>query len=133
MCGPRLCSFTGSRHLAWSVPLLPPTYFLPPSFIHFFLFFIPALLVPGEDWRARLVTFVFVLVTGPLVAMPLARGKAYNGEWPAMWCLFSVGQALSLLAAEVWKGALSGGGGGARQPTRVARRKKRASETTKRA
>lgn len=93
MCGQRLCVFQGSRHLAWSVPLLPSSYFLPGPFAHFLLFFGPALLLPGPDAGPRRVTAAVCLLLGPLLSMTAARGASYALEWPAIWCLMSSAQA----------------------------------------
>ena len=48
MCGPVLCTYRGALHLAWSVPLLPTSYWIPNGALHFILFFLPSLIAPGH-------------------------------------------------------------------------------------
>jgi len=39
--GNKLCTFRGNLHLAWSVPMADPTYYIPSAAIHFFCMFAP--------------------------------------------------------------------------------------------
>ena len=82
LCGSRLCSFHGSWHIAWEMPLngielLGLGYYLP-------AFILP--LVYGS-WRFTL----YHILVGPLLA--LLTTNSWN-EWPAVWCLFSIGLLL---------------------------------------
>jgi len=96
--------------------LQPPSYFIPSSFIHFFMFFIPALITPGPDWPFRLAVAGFGFMTGPLLAIPRSTGKHYTFEWPATWCAYSIVQVALVLAMEAWawgtvgRGAVRGRG-----------------------
>lgn len=73
MCGPRLCTFKaapgtgGSGHLGWELPLLPASYFLPNASIHFFVFFMPNL-VMARHLVDHLITPV-LLLTGMCVCV----------------------------------------------------------------
>lgn len=90
LCGGELCSYQGVRHIAWSLPLLPATYFVPGGFIHFFLFFGPALLLAGPRAPIRRVVVTIALALGPVTAMALVRkAESYQHEWAAVWCLVS--------------------------------------------
>ncbi len=44
-----LCTYLGNYHLAWSVPLMDPTYFSPSVFIHCFMMFAPFALNIDRD------------------------------------------------------------------------------------
>jgi hypothetical protein len=39
--GPALCTYAGIKHLAWSIPLLPVSYYMPSLGIHSFMMFAP--------------------------------------------------------------------------------------------
>merc|ERR1711865_1078550 len=41
--GEKLCTFNGKYHLAWSVPMADPSYFMPSAQIHAFMMFAPFL------------------------------------------------------------------------------------------
>jgi hypothetical protein len=122
MCGQQLCTYVpsspsqgGSGHLAWSLPLLPSSYFSPNSALHFFVFFMPGLVL-GRHLVDRLMIPV-LLLSGPLVSMwlsasPAASGRlpaSYAHEWPSVWCMLSVAQvALALLREAILAGGKSG-------------------------
>lgn len=54
------------------------------SFLHFFLFFMPALVLGGVPQR---VLGVLALLTGPLVTDQVVAGddRAQRYEWASMW------------------------------------------------
>ena len=89
LCGEQLCSIHGSWHIAWQVPLngfgwLMLGYLLP-------AFVLP---IAYGSWRC---TF-YHLITGPI----LARLTTSNlNEWPAVWCLLSIGLLLLLIKTPV--------------------------------
>jgi len=93
ICGPVMCTVSGAWHLAWSVP-----YYTVPFpgdgmwYYGFASFLIPILLYGAWSGVALAV------ITGPVLAYILTAGGPL--EWPAVWCLFSVGMILSLL---VWR------------------------------
>ena len=90
LCGGVLCSFQGATHIAWSVPLLPATYFLPGAWAHFAFFLLPALLLAGPRAPVRRVVVVVALLLGPVLSMALLAGTDhYAREWPSLWCLVS--------------------------------------------
>lgn len=97
MCGPQLCARTGNAHLRWEVPLLPATYFIPGDFMHFFLCFVPLIVVPGYVHLGRLCILVLTFLLGPVLAMGWAysaAGDMYRLEWPAIWCGYSAAQCV---------------------------------------
>ena len=59
------CTFSGSMHLAWSLPLYQPTYFTPSVFIHSFVMFAPFAVTPGVEAK---VFGLFLFLTGPYMS-----------------------------------------------------------------
>jgi hypothetical protein len=82
MCGPMMCTVTGTWHLAWSVPY----YNFPVPFDAFLYYAIGTFLIPlfYGAWRSVITT----IVTGPLIAYTVSSGN--NQEWPAVWCMYSL-------------------------------------------
>ena len=96
LCGERLCTVTGSWHLAWEVPfnglLLPVedwfgTHWGFPSY----MLAVFALPLAYGAWRFAL----FHLAVGPLLAGQLSSSP---NEIPAIWCLTSIGMLLVVLS-----------------------------------
>lgn len=77
----------------------PPSYYIPSGFVHFLMFFGPALVVPGVWALERKAFVVAMMLTGP-VATQAASYWASGGdpswrlEWAGVWCLFAVVQCL---------------------------------------
>lgn len=91
MCGERLCSVHGSWHIAWEVPLNGITwlgwgYYFP-------AFFLPVIY---GSWRFT----VYHILVGP--ALALLTTNNWN-EWPAVWCLFSIGLLLVVIKTPIRK------------------------------
>lgn len=110
MCGPQTCAFKGALHVAWSVPLLAPSYYTPSAgFIHFLLSFGPAALAPGIYAVERAAVMLFVFITGPLLAQGLSiayeshtpGAPSWRMEWPAIWCVYSAVQLVVALVFEI--------------------------------
>lgn len=80
LCGAKLCTFEGVRHLAWSVPLLPSTYLLPSGFVHAMLFFGPAIFAPGRKIVVRRVLAIGAFAIGPLFSMVFSATNARGGS-----------------------------------------------------
>lgn len=76
LCGAKLCTFKGVRHLAWSVPLLPSTYLLPSGFAHTMLFFGPAIFAPGSKIVIRRILAIGTFAIGPLFSMIFSATNA---------------------------------------------------------
>ncbi|KAG1679992.1 hypothetical protein FOA52_007056 [Chlamydomonas sp. UWO 241] len=94
------CSAKGHFHLQWRLRLIEEGYYIPGLSMHFFLFFMPALLLC--EWPLK-IFWMIVLVTGPLLLdrMVLNNRAAHLFEEPAIWCQFSVAQALLALVWEL--------------------------------
>ena len=84
--GPRLCTYKGSFHLAWALPLAQPTYFLGGMGLHAFMMFAPALCIGG---LSELDAVAFLVASGPALAMALT---ANAHEQASIWCFFSTTQ-----------------------------------------
>lgn len=102
-CGERACSFKGGAwgHISWSIPLAPTTYFLPSSFIHFFMFFVPTLTAGDNVKRLLMIATVFI---GPLACMAIAAQdmSTYVFEWATIWCFFAAVQSFWAILVELY-------------------------------
>ncbi len=78
MCGTNACTYTGTWHLAWKLPLLG---YDAGFMIYFGLVFLLPILY--GSWRFS----IFHFITGPTLAWMLTNDK---NEAPAVWCLFSI-------------------------------------------
>lgn len=91
MCGPELCSVPGNWHIAWEVPVNN----INDGFSWYFLagFVLPVLY---GSWRFTL----YHLLMGPLLAYATTDNM---NEWPAVWCLLSIGFMLIVVKTPVRK------------------------------
>ena len=96
LCGPVACTVSGEWHIAWQLPLnglgngLEGAALIGSGFPTYVLIGLVLPFLYGS-WRFAL----FHLLFGPLLAQLLSGNP---GEWPAIWCLFSIG--LLLLVVE---------------------------------
>lgn len=84
--GPTLCTYKGTLHLAWSLPLKYPSYFLPGLGLQCFMMFVPVLAIGG---LAEIDAVTFLFATGPLLATYLTTNRH---EVASIWCFFSTTQ-----------------------------------------
>jgi hypothetical protein len=91
MCGEHLCSVHGNWHIAWEVPMNGLTWL---GWGYYF----PALILPViyGSWRFTL----YHALVGPGLA--LLTTDNWN-EWPAVWCLFSIGLLLVVIKTPIRK------------------------------
>ena len=82
--GERLCTYRGALHLAWSLPLAQPTYFVGGMGVHCFMMFAPALCIGGFS---ELDAVSFLMGTGPILAHYLTPNAH---EQASIWCFLSV-------------------------------------------
>jgi hypothetical protein len=95
LCGDVLCTVRGEWHIAWHLPVngilnsMSYNPWLGRGFISYPLtaFFMPALI---GSWRFTL----FSWVAGPWLASQTTNDIT---EWPAVWCLFSIGLVLAII------------------------------------
>ena len=78
LCGPQLCSVSGTWHLAWSLPLNNALPYVPAYALAVFV--LPLLY---GSWKA----VIFGVLSGPVLAYLTTSNV---NEQPAVWCLFSV-------------------------------------------
>lgn len=92
LCGQALCSYKGNWHLAWTIPFndIGPNMM---TYYYLAVFILPLLY---GSWRA----VVYGVVVGPLIAMALTNNP---NEWPAVWCLMSIGIILSITIPHIRK------------------------------
>jgi hypothetical protein len=95
--GNRLCTYSGVYHLAWSVPLYEPTYFMPNLFLHFFVMFTP-FFVWGSWFMA--LQGVLLLLTGPVLSALITPNLQ---EQASIWCFFSIMQITVMVAFAFWR------------------------------
>lgn len=95
LCGDVLCTVSGEWHIAWLLPTngignsMADSSILGHGFPSYALtaFFIPCLI---GSWRFTLFTYI----AGPFLA---GLTTANINEWPAIWCLFSIGLLLAVI------------------------------------
>ena len=94
-----MCTVSTPNHIAWSLPILPPSYYLPSGSLHFYFFFLPTMIM--ANWSAKL-SMVGAFFMGPVFTQILAARHmdTYSWEWPATWCYMSVAQCAIALAVE---------------------------------
>lgn len=89
ICGPQICSVSGSWHIAWMMPRNDIAYEIPYYLIVGFL--LPLLY---GSWRFTL----YHILLGPLLAYATTQDL---NEWPAVWCLLSIGFLLIVVKTPI--------------------------------
>jgi len=96
LSGPALCTYHGVKHLAWSIPMVPVSYYMPSMGLHSFLMFIPFFVLDQggvlrnlPNWIAGTILFA----TGPFMADWITPNKQ---EAASIWCFFSIMQVVGL-------------------------------------
>jgi len=88
--GEALCTFSGKYHLAWSVPMLDPSYLTPSAAIHSFLMFGPFFIMK----KSMIIQGLFLWAMGPMLASYITSNLQ---EQASIWCFFSIGQIAIML------------------------------------
>ncbi|WP_209428423.1 DUF5765 domain-containing protein [Pararhodobacter sp. SW119] len=99
LCGERLCTVSGTWHLAWDVPyngLLAPFETSMGVNWGFTSYMIAGFVLPLLYGAWRFV--LFHALAGPFLAMQLTGNP---NEMPAIWCLFSIGIILIALSPAI--------------------------------
>jgi hypothetical protein len=92
VCGPQTCSTTGVFHIQWGFKMIKPSYPFPGIALHFLNMFVaPALLGLG-------VATTVLFLTGPGIS--LLFSGVMDGERAAIWCFFSVIEALTTVITQ---------------------------------
>jgi len=63
--GETLCTYLGSQHIAWSIPLAEVSYYVPSVSVHSFLMFVPFFIMDDFELAAQ---GVILALTGPILA-----------------------------------------------------------------
>lgn len=98
LSGPVLCTYKGFKHLAWSVPLLPTSYYMPSMGLHLFLMFIPFFAMDNGSFGRNIANYIagiILFVSGPLMADTVTPNKH---EAASIWCFWSITQIIILVA-----------------------------------
>jgi hypothetical protein len=90
--GEKLCTFNGKFHLAWSVPMADPTYYVPGAAIHSFLMFAPFFAM--YEKKGMVIQGIFLFCTGPGLAAFITPNLM---EQASIWCFFSIAQICTML------------------------------------
>jgi hypothetical protein len=101
LCGPEVCTRTGTWHIAWDFPyngLLRPLTEGWPVLSAFPTYTLAVFVLPLVYGAWRLV--LFHALAGPVLASLLTGDP---GEMPAIWCLFSIGLVLMSLSPRIWR------------------------------
>jgi len=90
--GPKLCTFRGNLHLAWSVPMADPTYVIPGAAIHSFCMFAPFFAL--YEKKGMVIQGCFLFLFGPALAGLITPNLM---EQASVWCFFSIAQIAIML------------------------------------
>jgi len=90
--GQKLCTFRGTAHLAWSIPMVDVSYYVPSAAIHSFLMFAPFFAL--WEKKGMIIQGVFLWATGPLAASFISANLM---EQASIWCFFSIAQISVML------------------------------------
>ena len=108
LCGPKLCSVSGNWHIAWELPFNGIGSFAYQGMLkltgmnlgnQFLISYgLPALILPliYGSWRFTLYHWFM----GPFIANLLTNNA---NEWPAIWCLLSIGFLMIVVITPVRK------------------------------
>jgi len=100
LSGPQMCTYKGVYHLAWSIPLSEPTYFIANMGLHSFMMFVPILTIGG---LTELDSFLWLFGTGPLLASYISPNLH---EQASIWCFMSIIQTTVGLVSVMLQGQL---------------------------
>lgn len=90
--GEKICTFNGKYHLAWSLPMADPSYYIPGAQIHSFLMYAPFFAL--YEKKGMIVQGLFLFLTGPVLAAYITPNLF---EQASIWCFFSIAQITSML------------------------------------
>lgn len=93
--GEKLCTYHGLHnlaHLAWSIPMADPSYFVPGAAIHSFLMYAPFFAL--YEKKGMVIQGLFLFITGPVLAAFITPNLM---EQASIWCFFSIAQITSML------------------------------------
>jgi hypothetical protein len=94
----------GAHHLAWSVPMVDPSYIIPGEAIHSFLMFAPFFAL--YEKKGMLIRGILMFLSGPFLASVIAPNPM---EQASIWCFFSIAQIFTFIVTNYKQ--LTGNGG----------------------
>jgi len=101
LCGPKLCSVSGNWHIAWEVPTNGIGNYFFDNYIFPFDDGFPSYVFAGMilpliygSWRITIYHYML----GPILAELLTDNV---NEWPAIWCLLSIGLLILVLKTKL--------------------------------
>lgn len=98
LSGPALCCYKGFHHLAWSIPMLPTSYYVPSMSVHMMLMFLPFFTLDHGSFGKNIgnrIAGVLLFLTGPVLADWITPNRH---ESASIWCFFSILQVVGLVA-----------------------------------
>jgi len=90
--GPKVCTYRGNYHLAWSIPMADPTYVIPGAAIHSFMMFAPFFAL--YEKKGMVLQGIFLFAFGPYLAGLITPNLM---EQASIWCFFSIAQIAIML------------------------------------
>jgi hypothetical protein len=98
LCGKQLCSVSGNWHIAWELPTTHIVNLFSVSVKGYMPYIFAAFFLPllYGSWRITLYHWL----VGPTLAELTTNNP---NEWPAVWCLFSIGLLLILVKTPLRK------------------------------
>jgi len=97
LSGPALCTYMGAKHLAWSIPLAPVSYYTSSMGLHSFLMFVPFFAMDHGSFGANLGNYIggsILFFSGPVLSDFITSNKH---EAASIWCFFSIAQIFILV------------------------------------
>jgi len=97
LSGGVLCTYQGTQHLAWSVPMISPSYYVPAGSIHSFLMFAPFFLIDHGNYVMNAFNWgcgLSIFMIGPVLGDWITGNKH---EAASIWCFFSIVQCTSFV------------------------------------
>lgn len=101
LCGPALCTVSGEWHIGWEVPFNGMARMFEQIInmhVAFPSYALAAFVLPVLYGAWRFV--LFHLLVGPILALQLSDNP---NEWPAIWCLLSIGIVILSLSPWLYK------------------------------
>lgn len=98
LSGPALCTYMGEKHLAWSIPFAPISYYTSGFGIHSFLMFVPFFAMDHGSFGANLGNYIggsILFFSGPVLSDFITSNKH---EAASIWCFFSIAQIFILVS-----------------------------------
>ena len=97
--GSSACTYMGSLHIYWKLPLLPVNYLCAGLWGHFSLCFLPSMINGGTYERLQMVLLFLTGAAAAFVVAFWADKKTAFHEGPSLWCIVAIPQHLVTFVA----------------------------------